>query len=517
MSFFAQTLEESAAAVSAFGVSTRDYNALPDDRVLDLGAAIAALERAFGLVKAQHAAQVARRSRREFGQTGLAARNGFASPQKLLQQVTKVTAREAGQLVNLGKAIGEAEATRELLDNGVTEIGGVPVETTWDEPICLAVTTGELSVECADALRRGLGKPEGEVTAERLRDLAIELLSGYGELPADAMFQRARAERDLNDLDGIAARQQEQYLLGGFRLFRKANGMFGYAGQADPESAAVLMGALDPLTSPRTGGPRFTRPEDIARAKAIVDDPRTTERITLDGLVALVKVAGGLDPQKMSSGDHTLVKVLVPAEVVERDGATRPGAVGSGAAGSGAAGSGSAAQGFGVIESTGTTVAGGTAEAALCDARWQEVTIDECGNPLDVGRTRRLFDRRQREALAVRDGGCTWPECLQPPAFAEAHHIEQWKRDRGRTDLDNGILLCKFHHLLLHNNHWEIHRDAEGRYWLTPPNAVDPNRVAVLLESKNLLTRARQRTRQRRRPRPGSRPSRAPVPELAGP
>lgn len=464
---------ETAAAVSAFGASTGAYDALSDERVLDLGAAIAAHERAFGLVKAQHAAQVARRSRREFGHTGLAARKGFASPQKLLQQVTKVTAREAGQLVALGTAIGDAEATRELLDTGVTEIGGVPVEMAWDEPICRAVTTGSLSVECADALRRGLGRPEGEVTVERLRKLATQLLAGYGELPADALFQRARAERDLNDLEGIAARQHEQYLQGGFRLFRKANGMYGYAGQADPESAAVLMGALDPLTSPRRGGPRFTRPEDIARAKAIVDDPRTDERITLDGLVALVKAGSGLDPQAMPPGDHTLVKVIVPVKVAERSG-TRP-------------------QGFGVIESTGTTVGAGMAEAALCDAGWQEVMVDECGNPLDVGRTRRLFGRKQREALAVRDGGCMWPDCTQPPGFTEAHHVEQWRRDGGRTDIGNGLLLCRFHHLLLHDHQWELHRGGDGRYRLTPPVAVDPDRVAILLESKNLLIRARQR------------------------
>lgn len=478
MSTFAFMIVDTASAVSAFGASTHDYDALTDDRILELGAAIAAHERAFGLVKAQHAAQVARRSRREFGHTGLAARNGFASPQKLLQQVTKVTAREAGQLVSLGNAIGNAEATRELLDNGVTQIGEVPVETTWDEPICQAVTTGTLSIECADALRRGLGTPDGEVTAERLRELATELLARCGELPADALFQHARAERDLNDIEGIAARQQEQYLQGGFRLFRKANGMYGYAGQADPESAAVLLGALDPLTSPRRGGPRFTRPEDIARAQAIVDDPRTTERITLDGLVALVKAGGGVNPQSMSSGDHTLVKVIVPVKAVETAGADRRG---------------TAAQGFGFIESTGTTVSVGTAEADLCDSGWQEVTVDDCGTPFDAGRARRLFGRRQREALAVRDGGCMWPECPHPPAFTEAHHIEQWKRDQGRTDLDNGILLCRFHHLLLHNNHWELRRDTEGRFWLTPPSAVDPDHVAILLESKNLLTRARQR------------------------
>jgi hypothetical protein len=274
--------------------------------------------------------------------------------------------------------------------------------------------------------------------------------------------------------------------------------MFGYAGQADPESAAVLIGALDPLTSPRRGEPRFIRPEDIARAQAIVDDPRTTERVTLDGLVALVRAGGGLDPQSMSPGDHTLVKVIVPAKAVETMGAARSredrsDGGRSGGAMPGAARPRAAAQGFGVIEATGTTISTGTAEAALCDSGWQEVTVDDCGTPLDVGRTRRLFNRMQREALAVRDGGCMWPECQQAPAFTEAHHIEHWKRDRGRTDLDNGILLCRFHHLLLHNNHWAVRRETDGRFWLTPPSTIDPEHVAVPLESKNLLTRARQR------------------------
>jgi len=475
MPSFAPTLVETAAAVTVFGATSADYDALPDERILDLGAAIAAHERAFGLVKAQHAAQIARRSRREFGHTGLAARNGFASPQKFLQEVTKVTAREAGQLVALGNAIGQAEATRELIDTGITELGGQPVEAAWDEPICQAITGGTLSIDSADALRRGLGRPEGDMRAEKLRALATELLSRYSDLPPDAMFQRARAERDLNDLDGIAARHQEQYLQGGFRLFRKANGMYGYAGQADPESAAVLLGALDPLTSPRRGGPRFTRPEDVARAQAIIDDPRTTDRITLDGLVALVRSgsqsAGPTGEETVPNGDHTLVKVVV---AVDRTG--QPAS-------------------FAEIESTGTVIPLGTAEAALCDATWQEVTVDTGDNPLDVGRRQRLFSRRQREALAVRDGGCLWPECTQPPSFTEAHHIEQWKRDNGRTDVGNGILLCRFHHLLLHNNCWEVHRNAEGRYWLTPPPSIDPN--APPFDSKqSTLSRHRRRLQE---------------------
>lgn len=36
-----------------------------------------------------------------------------------------------------------------------------------------------------------------------------------------------------------------------------------------------------------------------------------------------------------------------------------------------------------------------------------------------------------------------------------------------RTDIDRGILLCRFHHLHLHNNHWRITRERRGPF---PPH-----------------------------------------------
>src|SRR3712207_7604787 len=73
--------------------------------------------------------------------------------------------------------------------------------------------------------------------------------------------------------------------------------------------------------------------------------------------------------------------------------------------------------------------------------------------------------------ICVRDGGCLWPGCDRPPAWCEAHHINQWKRDHGRTDIADGVLLCKHHHLLLHNNGWDIVREG-GTYTL-----IDRKRV----------------------------------------
>ncbi len=480
MPTFVQTLVDSAAAVATFGADTADFDTLSDDQLLDLGTAIAAHERAFGLVNTRHAAQIARRSRRELGHSGLAARNGFASPQKFLQEVTKITAREAGQLVALGTAIIETEAARELLDSGVAEIGGAPIELPWDAPISQAVGEGLLSVGSADALRRGLGSPTESITGSVLGEVAARLIRECSGLGPDRLFTVARVERELIDLDGIQARQQELYDRGGLRLFSQPDGMWRLSGQVDPESAAILTTALDPYTSPRRGGPRFTNPDDIARSQAIIEDPRSTERLALDGLLELVKLGAAVDPTKMQPKLRTLVKIVTTVDT-----ACASNTAGAGDAGRADDGS-SAARGFGVMEDSGEVVSAATVKRALCAGDSVDVTVDREGNPLNLGRTSRLYDRRQREALAVRDGGCLWPECERPPAFTEAHHTKQWKRDRGGTDINDGVLLCRFHHLQLHNNHWEIARRGSD-FWLTPPRLVDPAQTSILLKTKSPL------------------------------
>ena len=69
----------------------------------------------------------------------------------------------------------------------------------------------------------------------------------------------------------------------------------------------------------------------------------------------------------------------------------------------------------------------------------------------------------------------------------EAHHIVPWSQG-GRTDLANGILLCKFHHLLIHNNGWEIYRVGTD-YFLVPPKDVDPSQRPRPMPSKSAAMR----------------------------
>ena len=69
--------------------------------------------------------------------------------------------------------------------------------------------------------------------------------------------------------------------------------------------------------------------------------------------------------------------------------------------------------------------------------------------PIDLGRQARLPTRAQRRALAIRDDGCRFPGCDRDLRWCDAHHILHWL-DHGPTDIDNLVLLCRYHHHLVH-------------------------------------------------------------------
>ena len=60
--------------------------------------------------------------------------------------------------------------------------------------------------------------------------------------------------------------------------------------------------------------------------------------------------------------------------------------------------------------------------------------------------------------VRYRDRECRFPGCGSR-RFTEAHHIVWW-RDGGRTDLDNLLLICSFHHRLVHEHGWSLRRHS---------------------------------------------------------
>jgi hypothetical protein len=87
--------------------------------------------------------------------------------------------------------------------------------------------------------------------------------------------------------------------------------------------------------------------------------------------------------------------------------------------------------------------------------------------PLEVGRSTRVVQPAQRSALAVRDGGCVFPDCDRPLAWCDAHHLWHWV-DGGPTDLANLALLCRAHHRAVHEGGWQLTRGPDGRFTATP-------------------------------------------------
>ncbi|MBC8194921.1 MAG: DUF222 domain-containing protein [Acidimicrobiia bacterium] len=116
-----------------------------------------------------------------------------------------------------------------------------------------------------------------------------------------------------------------------------------------------------------------------------------------------------------------------------------------------------------------------TARRLACEAAIIPMVMGGSSQPLDVGRRRYRVTPAQRLALVVRDGGCVWPGCDHPPAWCEAHHLDEWLRDDGPTDLVNLALLCSRHHHDVHEGGRVLEQDDQGgwqvRLGLPPPRA----------------------------------------------
>ena len=123
----ADSLVAAVAAVEGLGACSADYDALSDAELL---AGQRDLARLRGLVETRSvwlAKTLAHRSRPELGQQGLAARQGFLSPDELIQTLTGSTRADARKLVDVGtdarrhrgragRRRAEGEAARRLLD-----------------------------------------------------------------------------------------------------------------------------------------------------------------------------------------------------------------------------------------------------------------------------------------------------------------------------------------------------------------------------------------------------------------
>jgi hypothetical protein len=216
---------------------------------------------------------------------------------------------------------------------------------------------------------------------------------------------------------------------------------------------------------PRRGGPRFVDKDEAARADAMRNDPRSNNQLIFDLLIDAIRTGVLADPVATFGTRQPGLRVITTQENLNnRDQHRR-------------------LTGPGFLEDTGEAVPPVVLERILCDTGSEQITVDGNGNPLDVGREQRLFTIKQKTALAYRDGGCMDPLCDQPTSYAEAHHLNEWAADHGRTDIADGVLLCKASHLRVHNPGWKIIR-KHNTYWMIPPPNIDPNQTPIRMRPK---------------------------------
>ncbi len=110
---------------------------------------------------------------------------------------------------------------------------------------------------------------------------------------------------------------------------------------------------------------------------------------------------------------------------------------------------------------TGARLSAGQARRLACEAGLVPAVLGGESRVLDLGRTRRLHDKPQRLAMALRDGGCTAEGCDMPPGLCHAHHDIAWSHG-GPTSLDNGRLLCHRHHRLAHDQRYTTTHTPAG-------------------------------------------------------
>ncbi|KRC64892.1 hypothetical protein ASE12_09040 [Aeromicrobium sp. Root236] len=122
--------------------------------------------------------------------------------------------------------------------------------------------------------------------------------------------------------------------------------------------------------------------------------------------------------------------------------------------------------------STGTRISAGQARHMACNAGIIPQVFNGRSLPLDHGHEQRLFTKAQKQALANRDGGCTFPGCDRPPEWCEAHHWRTRWADGSETALADGVLICPFHHRTIHDNAWTIRMSpVDGHPEYRPPGS----------------------------------------------
>jgi hypothetical protein len=367
------------------------------------------LDRLAELVREQNriAAEVVR-TVRACELTQAAECDGLKTMQSWLRGHAHLAESEAARLVGTGRALEQLPVVAAGFADGAITAGQVGVIARIAEPGRLAA-----------AADRGIDVSEIDAalasTAASAPHATVKLAVGH---------YLACLDPDGPEPDPTEGRS--------LTISKHADGCVSLRGQLDAVGGEKLQAAL----------------ESIVQAARPQGDIRTRAQQQADALVQLCDntLASGELPFLRTVKPHLIVTIGIEDLL---DPATGPGA---------------ATTGFGA------TMSAARARWAACDATVTRMVLDPDGQPLDVGRSKRVVPAHIRRAVEQRDRHCVFAGCHAPTHWCDVHHLLEWING-GETSLQNSALLCERHHTKVHHG-FRIDRDPGGRWRTYRPDGT---------------------------------------------
>lgn len=386
---------------------------LCDVTPLQLGELLQSVERARAAVDAAANAVLDR-----FDAQGAAGYDGLRSTSSWLRQRCQMTGATAARRVRTARALRELPEVAE------------------------GFRAGRFSADQADLFARH----RSPRTAEAMTQDESALATLADHLRPDDFARELRGWAELVDADGTEPDPGH-----------RDRGLTFVQTLDDAWSGRLDLSAADGLVVHRAI-------EAMAEQLRVPDDDRSRTQRRADALVELVRRGArprtDRSPSNAGAGAGTGADAVAPGAGAQRSGPRVTLLLTLDA--------GDLESGRGADTLDGHHVGPAGTDQLLCDCVISRVLFDPHGGAvLDFGRGRRVVSAAQWSALALRDGGCSFPGCSAPPEECQAHHIVHWRRG-GPTDLDNLTLACGHHHALVHDGGWGVVMTSVGPRWSRP-------------------------------------------------
>ena len=289
--------------------------------------------------------------------------------------------------------------------------------------ISVAMSNGQLSYSKARALTR--------VATPVIEDVLLNVALHGTTHHVETLVRQFRRVQEVQEL----SREQRQYSQRRLTYFHDNDGSLVVKLQLTAESGALFLKAIEAAL------PEIPLPDDCKDSLHVSAETSTPAMRRADALVVMTESFLQHGAGAMKGGDRHQVVVHIDEATLRKGEAGR------------------------CEIDDGPAIPVETARRFACDCSKVEITEDEQGEPLDVGRKTRSIPPALRRALAARDKGCVFPGCNHK-RYVDGHHVEHWA-DGGETKLSNLATLCRFHHRAVHEGGIKMQRCDDGAWRFT--------------------------------------------------